>query len=218
MFSAKKQCYNPYDVSSTHTFLFMEVPQKMMNSYLEYISGPTDRRLTIALISLLENQSLDEVSIKDILRESGVSRSTFYRRYRDKYDLLNKNYQCLLDNTINRIATGFSYKKAFFSLYEALREYPAFFRNALSSNDPNGLKEYIYRESYRMYSELLSMEGFDMKSAYNELLLTGYLRGALEVTCEWAASGMDQSLEMLFEISYELIPHQIQRCLAVHYM
>ena len=99
-----------------------------------------------------------------------------------------------------------------------LREYPAFFRNALSSNDPNGLKEYIYRESFRMYHELLSAEGFDMKSPYNELLLTGYIRGALEVTCEWAASGMDLPLEMLFEISYELIPHQIQRCLATHYM
>ena len=189
-----------------------------MNAYLEYISDPTDRKLTLALISLVENRSLDEVSMSDILREAGVSRSTFYRRYRDKYDLLNKNYQCLLDNTINRIASGFSYKKAFFALYGALREYPAFFRNALSSNDPNGLKEYIYRESCRMYHELLSAEGFDMKSPYNELLLTGYIRGALEVTCEWAASGKDLPLEMLFEISYELIPHQIQRCLATHYM
>ncbi len=196
----------------------MEDPQRKMNAYLEYISDPTDRKLTLALISLVENRSLDEVSMSDILREAGVSRSTFYRRYRDKYDLLNKNYQCLLDNTINRIASGFSYKKAFFALYGALREYPAFFRNALSSNDPNGLKEYIYRESFRMYHELLSAEGFDMKSPYNELLLTGYIRGALEVTCEWAASGMDLPLEMIFEISYELIPHQIQRCLATHYM
>ena len=189
-----------------------------MNSYLDYITDPTDQRLTRALISLVESRSLDEVSIKDILREAGVSRSTFYRRYRDKYDLLNKNYQCLLDNTINRISSGFSYKKAFFSLSGVLREYPAFFRNALSSNDPNGLKEYIYRESYRMYRELLSTEGFDMQNSCNELLLTGYIRGALEVTCEWAASGMDLPLETLFEISFELIPHQIQRCLATHYM
>ncbi|WP_326008019.1 TetR/AcrR family transcriptional regulator [Staphylococcus haemolyticus] len=40
------------------------------------------------MITLLNVKSYDDISIKDICDESGISRGTFYQHYRDKDDFL----------------------------------------------------------------------------------------------------------------------------------
>ncbi|HFD7569238.1 MULTISPECIES: TetR/AcrR family transcriptional regulator [Staphylococcus] len=41
-----------------------------------------------SMITLLNVKSYDDISIKDICDESGISRGTFYQHYRDKDDFL----------------------------------------------------------------------------------------------------------------------------------
>jgi len=40
---------------------------------------------------LLREHHFEEITVKMIMEESGVSRSTFYRHYFDKYDVMNYN-------------------------------------------------------------------------------------------------------------------------------
>lgn len=189
-----------------------------MSGFFEYIQDQQARRLTETLAELMERKRIDDITTSEILARSGISRSTFYRKYRDKYDLLNQNYQLLLDQTISRIPDGMSFKRAFFQLYEALRGYPTFFRNALSSNEPNGLRQYIYERVFEMYMTILTEQGLDMSSDYHRLLLTGYVEGALEVTCIWADRGMKEPIDVLFRITFELMPHEFQSVLSLIYM
>ena len=186
--------------------------------FFEYIQDPLARKLAESLAVLMETQSFDKISTSDILRQSGVSRSTFYRKYRDKYDLLTNNYQILLNESIGKIQQGLSYKASFFKLYKALQGYPSFFKNALASREPNGLRNYILRQSYDIFSYLLRKQGIDMEDEYYKLLVMGYLEGALEATCVWVQQGMKMPLEKLFRISYELMPHEIQTRVALFYM
>lgn len=48
----------------------------------------TQKLLWEALISLMENQDFESISIKDICDRAMVHRTTFYKHYQDKYDLL----------------------------------------------------------------------------------------------------------------------------------
>lgn len=47
----------------------------------------TRNRLGNALIALIQEKSIDEVTVLDVLARAGVGRSTFYVHYRDKDDL-----------------------------------------------------------------------------------------------------------------------------------
>lgn len=47
----------------------------------------TRNRLGNALIALIQEKSIDEVTVLDVLDRAGVGRSTFYVHYRDKDDL-----------------------------------------------------------------------------------------------------------------------------------
>jgi AcrR family transcriptional regulator len=53
----------------------------------------TRERLGAALIALLEEKPIDEVTMREVLDHAGVGRSTFYLHYRDKDDLLLSQFE-----------------------------------------------------------------------------------------------------------------------------
>lgn len=48
-----------------------------------------------ALIRLMEKQSFEQISVIDICNEALVHRATFYKHYKDKYDLLTNTLETL---------------------------------------------------------------------------------------------------------------------------
>jgi AcrR family transcriptional regulator len=61
---------------------------------------PTDRRvrrtrdlLRRALLSLIQEQGYDRITVQDILERADIGRSTFYAHYRDKDDLLRAGFE-----------------------------------------------------------------------------------------------------------------------------
>ena len=43
-----------------------------------------EKELVETLIKLLQNQEMDEISIRDLCHEAGVGRASFYRHYQNK--------------------------------------------------------------------------------------------------------------------------------------
>ncbi|MCC8090140.1 MAG: TetR/AcrR family transcriptional regulator, partial [Oscillospiraceae bacterium] len=56
----------------------------------------TKRLLKDALIRLLNGKSIDEISVTELCRESGINRSTFYHHYGSPYDVLAEREQTML--------------------------------------------------------------------------------------------------------------------------
>src|SRR5512142_1207002 len=57
----------------------------------------TRERLGAAVIALIQEKSIDEVSVQEVLDRAGVGRSTFYLHYRDKDDLLLSQLESFLE-------------------------------------------------------------------------------------------------------------------------
>lgn len=48
----------------------------------------TKKNLLHALITLLEEKSIEEVTVRELTKRAKVNRGTFYLHYEDKHDLL----------------------------------------------------------------------------------------------------------------------------------
>ncbi len=57
----------------------------------------TRDQLGIALIELIQEKPINDVTVQDVLDRSGVGRSTFYLHYRDKDDLLVSQLEMFLE-------------------------------------------------------------------------------------------------------------------------
>ena len=56
----------------------------------------TKKNLLQALITLLEEKSIEEVTVRELTQRAKVNRGTFYLHYVDKNDLLDKNIDALI--------------------------------------------------------------------------------------------------------------------------
>jgi AcrR family transcriptional regulator len=69
-------------------------------SDLRYLK--TQQQILTAMITLLQRQSFEKITVRDICQQAQVSRSGFYLHYDDKYDLVKK-YQLTLTTKGNQL-------------------------------------------------------------------------------------------------------------------
>ena len=63
----------------------------------------TKRRLSNALVELIKEKRFDDITVQNVIDRADVGRSTFYTHFRDKEDLLQKDWQRFLDEFAKHI-------------------------------------------------------------------------------------------------------------------
>ena len=96
---------------------------------------------------LITNTDFNKITVDMISREAGVSRSTFYRYFKDKYEVMNANYKMALDYYI-RPEHSSSYRDLCYHLFDHGYRNLKIFRRALDSTGFNSLSNFIYEYSY----------------------------------------------------------------------
>ena len=72
---------------------------------------------------LARAKSIDRITIADITENCGYSPATFYRQFRDKYDLIAWDYTRGVAEIMDRIGTdGFSWEQTLLAGHRALSE------------------------------------------------------------------------------------------------
>lgn len=146
--------------------------------------------ITSALIRMLDKQTLEEISITDLVQEAGVSRVSFYRNFESKQDVLQKYMEKLLQEW------GAEYES---------RNDPAYFGESLTRHYykykdfylllyKRGLSWMIYesiRWATRMEESQTNLE------RYTKSMLTGMLFGMLD---EWMRLGMPETPDELMAL------------------
>ncbi len=77
-------------------------------------------RITDAAEKLLADRSFSELQVKDICREAGISRQTFYRYYRDKYEILQWNFVHICKSTLFEIGRTMGWEEATYETIEQI--------------------------------------------------------------------------------------------------
>ena len=97
---------------------------------------------------LIEEMDFQKISVDMIMREAEVSRSTFYRYFKDKYEVMNANYKNLLDYYVApERSTG--YRDLCFHLFSYALDNLKVFKRALESTGFNSFSNFIYEYSYQ---------------------------------------------------------------------
>ena len=128
--------------------------------YLKEIVSSEERMVTRtaeAIINafnrLITANDFQSITVDMIMQEAEVSRSTFYRYFKDKYDVMNANYKNILDYYVSPERSR-NYRDLCFHLFEYGRENLRVFRRALESTGFNSFGNFIYEYSYKTALEI----------------------------------------------------------------
>ena len=169
----------------------------------------TKDAIVSAFNSLIETTDFDKITVQMICDRAEVGRTTFYRHFKDKYDVMNYNYmrwiqEYLMQGEIHTF-------EDFFNIMTA--EGTEFFRHIrkiFDSTGANSFQNFMYEASFQVVHLVYLKKGKTMTPA--EYLQYSFLCHGIPHLYESWVKGEYQGLtsEEAARAIYELLPAEIQ--------
>ncbi|MCR5375907.1 MAG: TetR/AcrR family transcriptional regulator [Lachnospiraceae bacterium] len=163
-------------------------------------------RIVHACMELLNTVSLESLRTQDLIDRAGVSRSSFYRAFPDKYAVVTWVYQEQAERLLREMPELRSWKEWTYVLHAYMREHKAFFRNIAGYRGQNSfcdfLSHYFYGNALRFHKKPLTEE---QKFALQAFSLVG-----ANATVEWIMNGFQPDDELLVRYLDACIPSCIR--------
>ncbi|ODG92858.1 MULTISPECIES: TetR/AcrR family transcriptional regulator [Bacillaceae] len=145
----------------------------MSQSLREIKVEKTKKLIKETLLDLIEEKGFEAISVRDITLKAGLNRGTFYLHYRDKYDLMEKSQNEVLDGLqdrlifikpkeMNEFYSNDTVYPPILNVYHYLKENQRFIKILISTKGdpafPKKMKEHIKESIYEKLVDLLEEE------------------------------------------------------------
>ena len=171
----------------------------------------TKAAIRSAFLKLLAQKGFPKLTVKDIIQEAQINRSTFYAHYTDKYDLLNCVEQELLDNlNTAELSDGLIKSDGSQTILESvlssrarlLKDNGQLFALLMSENGDPAFADKLGESIYRIWTSSDLRGRFVQPDNYAMAALIGILSGILN---EWVRGGFKETPDELASIVVSLI-------------
>ena len=141
-----------------------------------------------SLLILINNNTIDKITITDIIKKAGVSRISFYRNFNSKEDIIEQYLTQITDNFLKTSGINFKendLKTYFTTLLKHLYNYKDFTYNLYKSNCL-----YLVENQFK---RIFNNRNYD----YDIYKRQFYIGGIYNIYYYWLANGCKESPELL---------------------
>lgn len=174
-----------------------------------YASEKTRYKLAEAMKRLMESQPLEKITVTQITELCDTTRPTFYRYFKDKYDLINWYFDKLAQKSFKQMGVSLSLREALLKKFEFMTLEKKFFSEAFSCEEQNNLIDYDYEMIYQFYCDFIRKSAPVEFTPDIEFLLRMYCRGSICMTADWAKSGMRLPPERMADLLIDALPPRL---------
>lgn len=172
-------------------------------------SEKTKYRLADSIKECMKTKQVDKITVQSIVDGCGMTRQTFYRNFKDKYDLINWYFDKLVLESFGQIGVDKTVCQSLQEKFEFIQKEKVFFTEAFRSDDYNSLKEHDFELIMGFYTELIARKFKSALSEEIQFLLEMYCRGSVYMTVKWVLSGMEQTPGQLAKSLTEAMPPRL---------
>ncbi len=166
-------------------------------------------KMASSIKKLMEQTSLERITVTDVVKDAGVTRQTFYRHFRDKYDLVNWCFDILARECFEQMGVTLSLREGLILKFDFIRREGVFFAQAFKSSDYNSIKQHDYDFILEFYTNIIRRQTGKPLDEEIRFILELYCHGSISMTVEWAVSGMEKSSETLADCLIEALPARL---------
>jgi len=102
----------------------------------------TKRQLSRALVGLITEKRFDDITVQNVIDRADVGRSTFYTHFRDKEDLLQRDWERFLDAFAHQVdldKAGYESFVPVVHLFRHLQDFQPFYKGLVRSRKADSL-------------------------------------------------------------------------------
>lgn len=181
-----------------------EINSEMKKREVLRLSNKESNKITrecieAALILLMQKKEYNEITISEIVKRAGVSRTAYYRNYESKDDILKNLLHHVISN-INAAISQFSYVTEQESYWNALFVTTKAHAKSIYALLKAGFGHIILEEiTKHMIVDIMEK---DMKSKYDMIFWSG---AVYNVLTKWVQSGMEQTEDEMVQICLYIV-------------
>ncbi len=166
-------------------------------------------KLAEAMKKCMKNSSVENITVKQIVTECGVSRQSFYRNFIDKYDLVNWYFDRLLEQSFKEMGKGETIRDALIKKFVYIRQESLFFSAGFKSDEQNNLKEHDFIMIYEFYCSIIREKSGSIPDHHTRKLLEMYCNSSIYMTVQWLLKGMPETEEDLADLMIDAMPPKL---------
>lgn len=139
-------------------------------------------KLAQALESLLEHQPVLKISVSDICAESDLSRQTFYRHFKDIYDLVDWQHGENMHLALQIFAANKDIEEVFRITMQIMCGHRNFYQQIICMEGANSFASCYSTKFKDMYLKLANIDNIDDEIMFS---IDIYAMGAAQIILEW---------------------------------
>lgn len=174
----------------------------------------TKYRLADSIKECMKTKQVDKITVQNIVDGCNMTRQTFYRNFKDKYDLINWYFDKLVLESFAEIGVDKTVCQSLQEKFEFIKREKIFFTEAFRSDDYNSLKEHDFELIMGFYTELVTRKSGNELPEEIMFLLEMYCQGSVYMTVKWVLSGMNKTPEEMAKRLVEAMPPKLSEAFA----
>lgn len=163
---------------------------------------------------LAENKSIDKITVKDITENCGYSSATFYRNFKDKYDLIAWEYSNHVSGIMSKIGVdGYSWRHSLEDGARSFLERKNYLANLfLHTSGHDAFIQYQTEINYNAFRNFVvkspEQTQIDEKT---DMYIRLYCLGTVSLTCEWILGKYRATCEEMAEVYENSLPAPLKK-------
>lgn len=161
---------------------------------------------------LAECKSIDKITVQEIVDNCDYSTATFYRHFKDKYDLIAWDYARKAEAIMARLSEkDASWKQTLMDWAEFFHAEKEYLANLfLHTSGHDSFIQYMTEVHYRAFTKhLLVISKLKELDEKTSLLARTYCLGTVYLSCEWITGKYDVTPDELAEIYENAVPQPL---------
>jgi len=161
---------------------------------------------------LAEKKSVDKITVREIAEGCGYSPATFYRQFRDKYDLIAWDYSRSISEIMDRIGQGYPWPQTLLDAANFFQEQRDYLANLfLHTSGHDSFVRYMEEINYQsLRGSILRVMGREELDEGMSMLVRVYCLGTVNLTCEWILGAYHATAQELAKVYEHALPEPLQ--------
>ena len=166
-------------------------------------------RLARAMKECMKSASVENITVRQITEQCGLTRQTFYRNFLDKYDLINWYFDKLLVKSFEHMGQGKTVYDALVKKFSYIQEEQTIFAAAFRYDNQNSLREHDFELILDFYENLIREKTGKKPEENVHYLLEMYCQSSIYMTVQWVLGELKCTPEGLAKILTEGMPGKL---------
>lgn len=180
----------------------------------------TRQAIMLCLLKLLEEKSIDKITVKDICERCEINRNTFYYYFGDIYEVLDALIEYETEQSLKEEDTGASFYEEFLQRYHLALNYKKAIAHLYDSKNRELVSNYFYTITENFIRKHVEKEAEGMDVPYEEIkfIIDFYSDSLIGMMLRWIREKMPEKKDHLIQqwsMSYQAtVKILLQGCLA----